>query len=327
MRRRNFITLLGGAAAAWPLAARAQQAAVPVIGVLHGTSAAEWAGRMAGFRRALGEMGFVEGRNIAFEYRWAEGQYDRLPSMAVDLVARNVAVMLVGVIPAVRAAMAATQTIPIVFTTTTDPIEYGLVASLNRPGGNVTGVTSMATELLPKSLELLHEAIPAVGKFALLANPNNPVTVQGTINAAQMAARRLNIEMVVLYAGNMTEIEGAFESAVHQRVSAVILNNDAYLLSQRDQIAALALRHGLPTVGGQREAVTAGMLMSYSASDLDSYRQAGVYVGRILKGEKPADLPVMRPARFELIVNLKTAKAIGLTIPETFLVRADEVIE
>jgi putative ABC transport system substrate-binding protein len=223
--------------------------------------------------------------------------------------------------------MAATQTIPIVFTTTTDPVEYGLVASLNRPRGNVTGVTSMATELLPKLLELLHEAIPAARKFALLANPNNPVTVQGSIEAAQMAARHLGLEMVVLYAGNETEIERAFEAAVQQRVAAIALNNEAYLISRRYQIAALALRHALPAVGGQRDLVTAGMLMSYGASDLDSYRQAGVYVGRILKGEKPSDLPVMRPARFELVVNLKTAKAIGLTIPETFLVRADEVIE
>ena len=218
MRRREFFTLLGGSVAAWPLASRAQQRAMPVIGVLSGTSAADWVARAAGFQRGLGELGFAEGRNVAIEYRWADGQFDRMPAMAADLIARKVAVILVGGnLAGAQAVMAATQTIPIVFTTTTDPVERGLVASLNRPGGNVTGVTSMATELLPKLLELLHEAIPAAGKFALLANPNNPVTVQGSIEAAQMAARHLGLEMVVFYAGNETEIERAFEAAVQQR--------------------------------------------------------------------------------------------------------------
>jgi putative tryptophan/tyrosine transport system substrate-binding protein len=328
MRRREFIILLGGAATAWPLAAQAQQPAIPVIGTLFGASAAEWKDVMAGFHRGLGATGFVEGRNLAIEYRWGDGQFDRMPAMAADLVSRNVAAILVGgSVPGVRAVIAATRTIPIVFTTGSDPVANGLVASLNRPGGNATGVTFIGGQLVPKKLELLHEAIPTATKIVLLVNPNNPVTLQEATLGAQAATRRLGLDVILLNARTDNEIETAFATAVQQGAGAVTLGNDAYISSRRELIAALALRHALPTMTEERQAVIAGMLMSYGANIADMYRQAGIYVARILKGEKPADLPVMQPTRFELIVNVKTAKAIGLTIPETFLVRADEVIE
>jgi putative tryptophan/tyrosine transport system substrate-binding protein len=328
MQRREFIAFVGGAAAAWPLAARAQQRGMPVIGALFGASAAEWAVPMAGFRRGLSETGFVEGRNVVIDYRWADSQFDRMPAMAADLVDRKVAVILVGGnTPGALATIAATQTIPIVFTTVQDPVAIGLVASLNRPGGNATGVTLISQELGPKRLELLHEVIPTATRIALLANPNNPVTSANDLQGAQVAARRLGLEVIVVNGGTESEIERALATAVQQRAAALFVSADGYFTSQRKQIAVLALRHALPTSFSQRVAVEAGALMSYGANQADMYRQAGVYVGRILKGEKPADLPVMQPTRFELVVNLKTAKAIGLTIPETFLVRADEVIE
>jgi putative ABC transport system substrate-binding protein len=327
MHRRSFLTLLGTSAAAWPLAARAQQSAMPVIGVLNGQSAAEWVEPTAGFLRGLAETGFVEGRSVAIEYRWAEGRYERLPAMAIDLVNRKVAVIHAGgSIDAARLAMAATKTIPIVFTTGTDPVAEGIVTSLNRPGGNVTGMTFLGGEIAPKRFELLREMIPTATRIAVLVNPRNEATKNNALDAAQMAFRRLGLESVVVEASTETEIESAFAAAVRQRAAAVIFM-DAFFAARREQIAALGLRFGLPTIGGDRGAVAAGVLMNYGASVLDTYRQAGVYVGRILKGEKPADLPVMRPTKFELVVNLKTAKALGLTIPETFLVRADEVIE
>ena len=326
MNRRNFITLLGGATAAWPLAARAQQAPMPVIGVLYGVSAAEWTGPMGGFHRGLGETGYVEGRNVAIEYRWADGQYDRMPAMAADLVKRNVAVILVGgYLPGVRAVMAATRTIPIVFTTNTDPVANGIVASLNRPGGNVTGVTGLGGELMPKRLEVLHELIPTATKFAGLVNPANPAT-QDAMQRVSIAARRLGLQIIFVEASTEAEIEKAFVSAVRQG-AAGLLADDAYFESRRDQVAALGLRHMLPTVLGSRESVAAGMLMFYGANYADFYRQAGIYVGRILKGEKPADLPVVQPTKFDLIINLKTVKALGLTVPDKLLATADEVIE
>jgi putative ABC transport system substrate-binding protein len=327
LRRREFISLIG-AATMWPPAARAQQPVMPVIGSLYGVSAAEWASPMAGFRRGLGEMGFDEGRNVAIEYRWAEGQFDRMPAMAADLISRKVAVILVGGnLDGVRAAMAATQTIPIVFTTAANPIATGLVASLNRPGGNVTGVTVFAGELGPKRLELLHDLLPTAKKIALLVNPKVPVVLQDDIEGAQMAARRLGLEIIVVKGGSENEIESAFAIAAQERASALQVGDDAFLDSRRDQIAALGLRHALPTMSLTRGAVAAGSLMSYGSNQGDVYRHAGIYVGRILKGEKPADLPVLQPTKFELVINLKTAKALGIEIPAKLLALADEVIE
>jgi ABC-type uncharacterized transport system substrate-binding protein len=332
MNRRDFIALAGGAAVApaslWPLAAGAQQVSMPVIGLLYGVSAVEWAGRIAGFRRGLSEMRFVEGRNVAIDYRWAAGQYDQLPVMAADLVSRNVAVIISGGSDlATRAAMAATQTIPIVFTTAGNPVQLGLVASLNRPGGNATGLTTFGRELGPKRLELLRELFPAAGTVALLVNPNNPATAQAESQSAQTAARRLGLEIIVVGAGTADEIDSAVATAAQQRAAALLVASDAYLSSRREQIAQLGLRHGLPTMSNERGAVGVGQLMSYGNDVADAYRQAGTYVGRILKGEKPADLPVMQPTKFELAVNVKTAKALGLTIPESFLLRADAVVE
>ena len=328
MRRREFITLLGGAAAAWPLAARAQQPAMPVVGSLYGVSAAEWAEPMTGFRRGLSELGFVEGRNVAIEYRWAEGQFDRMPALAADLVSRKVAVILVGGnLDGVRAAMTATRTIPIVFTTASDPVATGLVASLNRPGGNATGVTVMASELGPKRLELLHELLPTAKKIALLVNPKVPRILQDDVQGAQTAARRLGLEIIAVNGGSEDEIGRAFATAAQQRASALQVGDDAFFDSRRAQIAALGLRHALPTIALTRRAVEAGSLMSYGSNQADVYRQAGIYVGRIIKGDKPADLPVIQPTKFELVINLKTAKALGLEIPPTVLARADEVIE
>ena len=327
MNRRAFITLIGSAVA-WPLAARAQQAAMPVIGVLHGVSAAQWTDRMAGFHRGLGEAGLAEGRNVAIEYRWAEGQFDRLPAMAADLVGRKVAVISAGAPDvAVRAAMAATKTTPIVFVTASDPVGAGFVPSLGRPEGNVTGISLIGTELVAKRLELLHELLPGATRIAVLVNPNNPGLTRDNIEQSEVAVRRLGLEMVVIKAGTESEIESAVVAAVQQQANALIMGNDAYLSSRSRQIAFFALRHALATMSDSRETVAAGLLMSYGPNQTDSFRQAGLYVGRIIKGEKSADLPVLQPTKFELVINLTTAKAIGLKIPGSFLLRADEVIE
>jgi putative ABC transport system substrate-binding protein len=310
--RREFITLLGGATT-WPLAARAQQPTMPVFGFLYGVSATEF--NMAGFHRGLSEAGFVEGRNVVINYRWAEGEWDRLPVMAADLVGRKVAVIFAGGSDvATRAAIAATQSIPIVFTTGSDPVAAGLVASLNRPGGSATGVSFINHEPGPKRLELLHELLPTATKAAFLVNPNNPATSQD-VQDTQAAARRLGLELIIVNGGSESEIERAFSTAVQQGAAAFTVAFDASLTSRRGQIAALALRHALPTITLSRESVVAGQLMSYGPDQADMYRQAGVYVGRILKGEKPADLPVMLPTKFELVINLKTAKALGITVP------------
>jgi len=300
---------------------------VPVIGVLNGLSAAGSETFIAAVHRGLGETGFVEGRNVAFEYRWAEGAFEKLPAMAADLVKRRVSVILAGgTLVAVRAAMAATRTIPIVFTIILDPVNSGLVASLNHPGGNVTGITRISTELIPKLLELARETLPDARRIALLVNPSSPENADQTVEGARTAARALGIELLVLHAASEGEIDQAFEAAVKQRAAALVLNN-AYLSTHRARIISLSVRHALPVISNSREDVAGGMLMSYDADASDFSRQAGVYVGRILKGEKPGDLPVMRPTKFELTVNLKTAKALGLSIPESFLARADEVIE
>src|SRR5262245_2622835 len=326
MRRRDFVKVLG-ATAAWPLAVRAQPV-IPVVGSLQGVPAVVGMERMAGFFRGLGDAGFTEGRNVAIEYRWADGQFDRLPGMAADLVGRKVTVLYAAAGDVgVRAAIAATKTIPIVFGTASDPVVSGFVASLSRPGGNVTGVTQLGQELGPKRLELLHELVPAATRIALLVNPSNPTTAANVTQVTEAAARRLGLDIIVLRAGSDGEIERAIASAVQQRAGGLNIGADAYLTSRERQIAFFALRHGLPTMANARENVVAGILMSYGPSRADFYRQQGVYVGRVLKGEKPTDLPVLQPTKFELTVNLTTAKAIGLTIPETFLLRADEVIE
>jgi putative ABC transport system substrate-binding protein len=321
MKRRQFISLLGGAAAAWPLAARAQQPALPVIGFLGNFSAD--AQRLAAFKQGLKESGYVEAQNVLVEYRWANNQLDRLPALLAELVDLRVAVIFVGGgADALPVAKAATQTIPIVFTTGSDPVAAGLVTSLNRPGGNATGVTVFSGVLGGKRLELFHEAIPAVTKIAVLEYPNSVETQD-----VEAAAKRLDLEIIVLSASTENEIDRAFATIVELQAGAVFVGFHVFFNIRREQIAALALRHALPTMAGDRTDVLAGELVGYSANSADATRQAGVYVGRILKGAKPADLPVMLPTRFELVVNLKTAKAIGLTIPESFLARADEVIE
>jgi putative ABC transport system substrate-binding protein len=323
MQRREFIK-----AVVWPLAARAQQSAMPVIGVLHGVSAAQWADRMVGFHQGLRETGYSEGRNVTIEYRWADGQFERLPTMAADLVSRKVAVICAGAGDvAIREAMAATKTIPVVFTTASDPVRAGFVVSLGRPGGNVTGTTFMGVELVAKRMELLHEVLPGVTRIALLVNPNNPGLMEDNIRLSEAAVQRLGLEMVIVKAGSESEIESAIGAAVHQKASALSIGNDAYLSSRSRPIAAVALRHALPTMSESRDGVAGGLLMSYGPNQAETFRHAGVYVGRILKGEIPADLPVMQPTKFEFFINLTTAKALGIIIAPSLLARADEVIE
>jgi putative tryptophan/tyrosine transport system substrate-binding protein len=324
MKRRAFISLLGGTAA-WPLAARAQQPALPVVGFLNSASAAGFAARVAAFRQGLSEAGYVEGRNVAIEYRWADGHYDRLPGLAADLVRRQVAVIFANGAAAFT-AKAATTSIPVVFVIAGDPIEFGLVASLNRPGSNVTGVTNLNVEVGPKRLELLHELHPSAAVVALLVNPGSPYgeTLSG---AVQAAAGTLGLNLHVLHAGNEREIDAAFAKLVELQVRALVIGTDAFFNSRIEQLAALAVRHAVPTIYQYREFAAAGGLMSYGGSFTDDWRLAGVYTGRILKGDKPATLPVQQSMKAELIINLKAAKALGLTFPLSLLGRADEVIE
>jgi ABC-type uncharacterized transport system substrate-binding protein len=324
VRRREFITLLGGAAVAWPLAARAQHA-MPVVGFLNSASADGYAIAARAFRQGLKDTGYVEGENVTIEYRWAEGQYNRLPALAADLVRRKVDVIAANGV-AMLPAKAATTTIPIVFTTSLDPVQEGYVASLNRPGGNVTGVTSLGVEVGPKRLELLHELVPAANVIGLLVNPNNPNahTLSGDMQAA---ARKLGLQLHVLDASNEGDFDRVFAALVQLRAGALVIGIDAFLTSHSEQLAALALRHALPAIYQYPEFTAAGGLMSYGNSIKESYRTAGVYTGRILKGEKPADLPVQQITKVELIINLKTAKALGLTVPLPLSGRADELIE
>jgi len=326
MKRREFITLLGSAAAAWPLAARAQQPAMPVIGLLGSATAREWAPLVAAFLRGLSEAGYDDGRNVAIEYRWADGQYDRLPAMAADLVRRQVTVIAALTSPSAIAAKAATAIIPIVFTTIADPVQIGLVASLNRPGGNLTGVTILNVEIVPKMLELLHEVVPTATTMAALVNPTNP-NADTWSTGLQVAARTLGLELNVLRASTDRDIDQAFATLIPLRVGGLVIVNDVFLIAREEQLAALALRHKLPTIFQSRESVVAGGLMSYAGSTSDVYRQAGVYTGRILKGANPADLPVVQATKFELVINLQTARLLGITVPPTLLARADEVIE
>jgi putative ABC transport system substrate-binding protein len=328
MNRRDFITLLGGTAVAWPLAARAQQAAVPVIGFLGGASPHPWVGRLRAFRQGLSETGYVEGKNVAIEYRWAEGQNDRLPAMATDLVRGQITVIAApGSTPAALAAKAATTAIPIVFEIVSDPVELGLIASLARPGGNVTGVTSLNAEVGPKRLELLHEIVPTATIVALLVNPTNPTLAESTTKALQAAARILGVQLHVLHASTDQDLDTVFATVAQLRVGALMIGADPFFTSRLEQLAALGLRHALPTAYQFRQFAAAGGLVSYGTSLTDTFRLVGIYTGRILKGDRPADLPVQQASKVELILNLKTAKALGLEIPPTLLARADEVIE
>src|SRR5262245_32941204 len=315
MKRRDFITLVGGAAAAWPLAARAQQPAMPVIGFLNGGTAEGYAPMVAAFRQGLDEAGYVEGRNVAIEYRWARGQYDRLPSLAADLVQQKVTVIAATTTPAALAAKAATSTVPIVFTTGGDPVELGLVPSLNRPGGNLTGVTNLNVEVVPKRLELVRELFPGATTVALLVNPANPVAATVSKDL-QAVADTLGVRLHVLHASTEADFEAAFATAVQLRAAALVITAaDPVFGSYAAQHGALALRHRVPAIYQYREFAAAGGLMSYGGYTTDTYRLGGVYTGRILKGEKPADLPVVQSTKVELIINLKTAKALGITVP------------
>jgi ABC-type uncharacterized transport system substrate-binding protein len=322
--RRQLLTLLGGAAAAWPLAAQAQQPAMPVVGFLS-TSPGPVASIVVGFRGGLNQTGFTEGRNVAIEFRWAD-QYDQLPALAADLVGRQVTVIAASGLPAAVAAKAATTTIPIVFQLASDPVALGLVASLNRPGGNLTGLTSLNEEMGPKRLELLHEVVPRATIIALLMNPTSP-NAETLSSDLQALARTLRLELRVLYASNERDFDTVFASLVRLRAGGLVGGAHAFFNSRSEQLAALALRHSVPMISPYREFAATGGLMSYGHSITEQYRQAGVYVGRILKGEKPSDLPVQQATKVEMIINLRTAKALGLEMPLPLLARADEVIE
>jgi putative ABC transport system substrate-binding protein len=327
MRRRDFITLLGGAAAAWPVAARAQQPARPVVGFLHSGAPETNPNPVSAFRKGLSEAGFVEGQNVTIEYRWGQNDYTRLPQLAADLARNRVAVIAApNGAAAALAAKAATTTIPIVFASSSDPVQEGLVASLNRPGGNVTGFSAMGGEITTKRLGLLHELVPGAARIAVLVNPGNPLT-DPTITALRPAAASIGLQIEVFTADTSREIDTAFASLVQKRSDALFVSQESLFNTRRIQLATLATRHALPAIYSQRDIVEVGGLMSYAASLTDQYRQVGIYTGRVLKGEKPADLPVLRPTKFEFVINLQTARTLGIDVPATLLAQADEVIE
>jgi len=325
-RRREFIVALGGSAVAWPLAAGAQQPGLPVIGFLNSRAAGDDPHLLAAFRRGLTESGYIEGQNVAIEYRFAENRYDRLPALAADLARRQVTVIATNG-PAARAAKAATATIPIVFAAGFDPVEARLVASLNRPGGNMTGVTILGVELGPKRLELLHELVPTTTLIAALVNPSEPARAEITLRLLQAGARKLGLQLHVLRAGTDRDFEAAFGSLAALRAGGLVIGDDPFFNSRSGQLGALTLRHAVPAIYQLREFAAAGGLASYGADISDAYRLTGVYTGRILKGGKPADLPVQESTKVELFLNLKTAKALGITVPLPLAGRADEVIE
>jgi putative ABC transport system substrate-binding protein len=326
IKRRNFITLLGGAAAAWPLTARAQQAAMPVIGFLSSAVPGPYAPFVSAFNRGLKEAGYIEGQNVRVEYRWTEGQYSKLSAMAAELVRGGVTVIAASGSPAARAAEAATTTIPIVFVTVDDPAKLGLVASLNRPGGNATGVNFVVAELGSKQLGLLHELVPAAKRVGMLVNPNSPLT-ESVTRDVMAAASAIGIQIDLVAARDSLEIEAAFATLVHNRGDALLVGPGAFFVTRRLQLATLAARHAVPAVYNVREYAEAGGLMSYGTSQTEAYRQVGIYTGKVLKGAKPADLPVIQSTKFELVINASTARMLGLTVPDKLLALADEVIE
>jgi putative ABC transport system substrate-binding protein len=326
MKRRDFIAIVGGAAA-WPLAARAQQSSMPVIGFLNSTSPQPFANYVSGFRVGLKQTGYIDGQNVTIDFRWAEGHYDRLSEMAADLVRHKVAVLVAtGGAVAALAAKAATTTTPIVFTIGGDPVRFGIVTSLSRPGGNMTGVNLFASQMETKRLGLLRALVPKAELIAILLNPNNPVATD-QVREVQEAASALSQQIHILSANSESEINAAFATVVQLRAAAMLVSSDPFFNSQRDKIIALAARYSIPAIYEWREFALAGGLMSYGTNISDGYRQAGVYAGRILKGEKPADLPVVQSARFELVINLKTAKALGIEVPPNLSAEADEIIE
>jgi len=328
MRRRDFIGLLGGAAVGWALAARAQQPAMPVIGFLGSTSPEAYVDRLRAFRQGLEEAGYVEGQNVEIEYLWAEGRNDQLSALAAQLVRRQVAVIVAaGGTPSAFAAKAATARIPIVFGVAVDPVELGLVASLNRPDGNLTGVTNLNVKVGPKRLELLRELVPSATVIAVLVNPTSPAIAEPFVRGLQAAAPTLGLQLHLLYARTERDFDAMFATLAKLGAGALIISPDQLFFARIEQLARLTLRHAVPAISQLRQFVAAGGLMSYGSSQTEYYRPIGIYAGRILKGEKPADLPVQAPTKFELVINLKTARALGLTVPEAFLLRADEVIE
>jgi putative ABC transport system substrate-binding protein len=328
MKRREFITPLGGAAAAWPLAARAQQSAMPVIGFLGAGALDNYVLYLAAFRKGLAEIGFVEGQNVGIEYRWAEGQYERMTQLAADLVRRKVAVIAVpGSPPGARAAKAATSTIPIVFSVGDDPVRSGLVASISRPGGNATGINFFTGEVVAKRLALLHELLPGVARVAAFINPADASRAEALREEVEVAARTVGMQLQILNPSTNREIDAAFSALVRERTDALFVGPDAFYNSRRVQLANMAARHVIPTAFAVREYVDAGGLMSYGTSLADMYREVGAYCGRILKGAKPSDLPVLQSTKFELVINAQTARMLGITVPPSLMARADEVIE